>query len=250
MIPPFETHRALRSPHGFFGRQGGVSDGVYTSLNTGLGSGDDRARVETNRDRVRLALGADHLFSLYQVHSAEAVILEAIPDAPVRADGVVTRVPGLALSAQSADCGPLLLEDVDAGVVAACHAGWRGALGGVVESTVAAMCEAGAAPNRIRAVLGPCISQHSYEVGEAFRAAFLEISEDYAAFFAPGPAGVPHFDLPAFILSRLDACGVAGAHWTGHCTYAQEDRYFSYRRSTHQGIADYGRNISTIMMPP
>jgi YfiH family protein len=193
-------------------------------------------------------MGADELFTLYQIHSSETVILDSIPDAPIKADGVVTKTSGIAIAAQSADCGPLLLEDREAGIVAACHAGWRGALDGVVESTVATMCEIGASPSNISAVLGPCISQQNYEVGFEFRANFVDMSDDYAVFFEAGEKGVPHFDLPGFILSRLEMCGIENRHWIGHCTYADEDRYFSYRRNTHQGLSDYGRNISTIML--
>ena len=133
--------------------------------------------------------------------------------------------------------------------VGACHAGWRGALGGIVESTVAAMCELGASPADMRAVLGPCIAPDSYEVGEVFKTEFTEVSEDYAEHFRPGPTGVPHFDLPGFVLSRLAACGVPDPAWTGQDTYADENAFFSYRRNTHQGISGYGRNLSAIMLP-
>ena len=235
-------------PHGFFGREGGVSDGVYGAMNAGLQSSDDPIHVAENRRRVRNALGATALVSLQQVHSDIVHIIDAAPDAPLQGDGLVTRTPGIALSALSADCGPVLFADAEAGVVAACHAGWRGAVDGIVESTVAAMCETGASPANITAVLGPTISQPHYEVGEAFMAERLEDGVE-ARFFAPGPTDVPHFDLPAFILSRLEACGVAGA-WTGHCTYASPTRYHSYRRNSHAGERRYGRNISAIMLPP
>lgn len=239
----------LKTPHIFKGRQGGVSTGVYASLNTGLLSGDDVDAVTQNRERVRKELGADHLISLSQIHSDTVEIIDAAPSRPLSADGLVTKTPGLAISALSADCGPLLLEDTKAGVIGACHAGWRGALFGIVESTVAAMCEIGAQPAQITAVLGPCISQPNYEVGEAFMAEFTEVDAGYAAFFTAGPTGVPHFDLPAFILSRLKGCGVKKRDWTGHCTYADEDAYFSYRRNTHQGLSGYGRNLSAIVLP-
>lgn len=249
MIDIASTHPALNSPHGFFGRRGGVSDGVYATLNTGQRSDDNPDHVATNRARIAKWLGADAVVSLAQIHSSEVVFIDAVPEQLIQADGLVTMTPGLAVSAMSADCGPVLFEDAEAGVVAACHAGWRGALSGIVESTVAAMCELGAQPTRIRAVLGPCISQPNYEVGDTFKAAFSEISEDYTQFFEPGPSGVPHFDLPGFILSRLDACGIENRHWTGHCTYADETEYFSYRRNTHQGLSGYGRNLSAIMRP-
>lgn len=243
------THHLLKTPHVFRGRQGGVSTGIYASLNAGMHSGDDPELVAQNRTLIREALGANHLVSLRQIHSDTVEIIESPPVEPIHADGLVTKTPGLAISALSADCGPLLLEDIDAGVVAACHAGWRGALSGIVESTIAAMCEVGAHPDRISAVLGACISQPNYEVGEAFMAEFTDVDADYAAFFASGPSGIPHFDLPAFILSRLGDCGVENRDWVGQCTYADEDRFFSYRRNTHQGIDGYGRNISAIVLP-
>ncbi|MEM9600649.1 MAG: peptidoglycan editing factor PgeF [Pseudomonadota bacterium] len=246
---PVVTHAALPVPHGFFGREGGASDGVYMSLNCGLGSNDDPKAVRHNRDTVRRHLGADALVSLYQVHSPDVLIIDEPPKDRPRADGVITRTAGLALSALSADCGPVLFCDPQAQIIAACHAGWRGALSGVIESTVAAMCEIGARPDAIRAVLGPCIGPDHYEVGEDFRDTFLNVSDQYATFFTDGPVGRPHFDLPTFILSRLQACGVGKSAWTGHCTYADPTRYFSYRRNTHEGLDGYGRNISAIMLP-
>ena len=242
------TAPSLPAPHGFFGRTGGESSGPYESLNAGLRSGDDRTNVEANRGRIRDALGADFMVSVSQVHSDRVVICEADPVGHIEADGMVTRVPGLALGVLTADCGPVLLADPHAGVVGACHAGWRGALSGIVENTVAAMCELGAAPYTLHAVLGPCIAPGSYEVGEAFEAEFLGTDPGYARFFAPGPTGVPHFDLPAFVLSRLALCGVE-ASWTGHDTYGEADHFFSYRRNTHQGITGYGRNLSAVMLP-
>ena len=240
-------HPSLAASHGFFGRTGGVSTGAYESLNAGLRSDDDRAHVEENRRRIRESLGADFMVSLAQVHSDRVVICDTEPVGHIEADGMVTRVPGLALGVLSADCGPVLLADAKAGVVGACHAGWRGALAGIVESTVAAMCELGASPARVQAVLGPCIGPDSYEVGEAFRAEFEAVDPAYGAFFHPGPTGTPHFDLPAFVLSRLAACGVDG-RWTGQDTYALEADFFSYRRNTHQGLVGYGRNLSAVML--
>ncbi|WP_373299027.1 peptidoglycan editing factor PgeF [Algimonas arctica] len=245
----FTTHPNLKSRHLFAGRQGGVSTGIYASLNTGLYSGDDPEAVNQNRALVCEALGAGHLVSLRQIHSDDVEIIESPPTEPIRADGLVTKTPGLAISAQSADCGPLLLEDTDAGVIAACHAGWRGALSGIVESTIAAMCEVGAHPDNISAVLGPCISQPNYEAGDAFMAEFTDVNADYAKYFVSGPSGIPHFDLPAFILSRLADCGVENRNWVGQCTYADEAKFFSYRRNTHQGLEGYGRNISAIVLP-
>ena len=242
------THDSLPVPHGFFGRTGGVSSGTYASLNAGLRSGDKGENVEENRKRIRDALGADFMVSLAQVHSDRVVICDTKPVGHVEADAMVSRVPGLALGVLTADCGPVLLADTQAGVVGACHAGWRGALSGIVENTVAAMCELGASPAAMRAVLGPCIAPESYEVGEAFKAEYLESDPDNARFFADGPTGTPHFDLPAFVLSRLALCGVE-AEWTAHDTYADEARFFSYRRNTHQGIEGYGRNLSAVMLP-
>jgi len=249
MIPHL-TSDTLPMPHGFFGRQGGVSKGVYESLNAGQRSDDDDGKISENRKRIAESLGLapSHLVSLHQIHSDNVEIIETPPSAPIQADGLVTTTRGLALSALSADCGPILLADAKAGVIGACHAGWRGALSGIVESTVAAMCEMGAAPSDITAVLGPCIGPDNYEVGETFRAEFLEMSPDYYQFFHTPEGKKAHFDLPAFILSRLDMMGVA-AGWTGHCTYADPDAYFSYRRNTHDGFKGYGRNLSAILLP-
>lgn len=249
MTLPHLTHDSLSTPHGFFGRRGGVSSGTYASLNAGLRSDDDRDDVETNRARIRDALGADFMVSLHQVHSDRVIIATDTPVGDVEADGLVTTVPGLAISALSADCGPVLFCDPAAGVVGACHAGWRGALSGIVESTVAAMCELGASPANISAVLGPCIGPESYEVGDTFKAEFTDVDETYAAFFHTPDGQKAHFDLPGFILSRLTATGVEQAHWTGQDTYALPKDYFSYRYNTHAGVSGYGRNLSAILMP-
>lgn len=248
MSVPYQTHDRLPVPHGFFGREGGVSEGVYATLNAGQNSKDDPARVAENRQRICMALGADHLVSLSQIHSDVVHIIDTAPTETLQGDGFVTRVPEIAISALSADCGPILFIDEKAGVIGACHAGWRGAVGGIIESTVAAMCELGASPAQTKAVLGPTISQANYEVGAKWKAERLDEGID-ARFFADGPSSTPHFDLPAFILSRLKACGVAGT-WTGDCTYANPTRYHSYRRNTHNGESRYGRNISAIMLAP
>lgn len=238
----------LSVQHGFFGSKGGVSTGIYASLNAGFGSDDEKDAVAENRGRIRTALNADFLVSLKQVHSDTVIIATNEPVADMEADGLVTTVPGLAISALSADCGPVLLADDKAGVIGACHAGWRGALSGIVESTVATMCELGASPEDMTAVLGPCIGPDNYEVGDDFKAEFCEIDEDYARFFHVPEGKKEHFDLPAFILSRLAVMGVR-SEWTGHCTYAQSEDYFSYRRNSHAGITDYGRNLSAIVLP-
>lgn len=248
MTPPFKTHSLLSSRHGFFGSKGGVSKGVYESLNAGERSDDDPLNVQENRRLIAQALGAEHLVSLSQIHSDRVEIITSAPEQALEADGLVTTVKGLAISALHADCGPILLEDVENGIIGACHAGWRGALGGIIESTIAAMCETGAQTDRIKAVLGPCISQKNYEVGDNFKSEFIEIDESYEKFFENNAKGIPHFDLPAFILSRLKATGIENCAWTGDCTYAGENNYFSYRRNTHKGIKGYGRNISVIIL--
>lgn len=247
-MPPHLTSKLLPFTHGFFGSQGGVSTGTYASLNAGIRSGDDLEHVAENRARIRSALKANYMVSLHQVHSDTVIIATDEPVSDMEADGLVTKVPGLALSALSADCGPVLFADAEAGVIGACHAGWRGALSGIVESTVATMCELGASPVNITAVLGPCIGPDNYEVGDEFKAEFLEIDSDYERFFHLPAGKKAHFDLPAFILSRLAVMEVK-AEWTGLCTYAEEDSYFSYRRNTHRKIKGYGRNLSAIVLP-
>jgi len=247
-MTPHLISKNLPVSHGFFGSQGGVSTGIYKSLNAGLRSGDEAAHIKENRSRIQTALGAKSLISLHQVHSDRVVIAEDAASGEIEADGLVTTVSGLAISALSADCGPVLLADKTAGVIGACHAGWRGALSGIVESTVAAMCELGATPTNISAVLGPCIGPDNYEVGEDFKAEFCEMEADYARFFHVPKGKKAHFDLPAFILSRLAIMDIQ-AEWTGHCTYAHPEDYFSYRRNTHQNISGYGRNLSAIVLP-
>lgn len=244
------THALLDGlPHGFFTRQGGVSAGPYDSLNCGPGSGDDPAAVAENRARVAAHLGVapQGLRTVHQVHGDAVVV--AGPDAPAerpRADAQVTAQPGVAVGALAADCAPVLFADPEAGLVGAAHAGWRGALEGVLEATVARMAAMGARPERIRAVVGPCISQRAYEVGPEFVERFLDADREHARFFAGGAAGKAQFDLPGFCLSRLRAAGVEHCAWTGHCTYADPMRFFSWRRTCHEGAADYGRLIAAI----
>src|SRR5579871_3932096 len=240
--------------HGFFTRQGGVSEGVYASLNVGPGSGDRGSAVTENRRRAAEALGAqpEALVTVYQIHSATALTAErAWPVAPPQGDAVVTRRPGLLCGALAADCAPVLIADAEARVVAAVHAGWRGALAGIVGSAVQAMVELGADPARMAAAVGPCIGPASYEVGLEFEAAFLAADATNARFFASG--GQPdkrQFDLPGFVLARLAEAGVGAADWTGHDTYADPRRFFSNRRALHQGERDYGRLLSAIMLEP
>ena len=248
MTPPHLTSDLLEIPHGFFGSKGGVSTGVYASLNAGQMSDDNKESIIENRARIQTALKAKHLISLHQIHS-DTVIIAKNGSAPnQQADGLVTTQSGLAISALSADCGPVLFADTKAGVIGACHAGWRGALSGIVESTVATMCELGAAPENMTAVLGPCIGPENYEVGDDFKSEFCEIDAGYAQFFHVPNGKKAHFDLPSFILSRLAVMNIR-SEWTGQCTYTHSEDYFSYRRNTHAGIRAYGRNLSAIVLP-
>jgi hypothetical protein len=238
--------------HGFFTRQGGVSSGIYGTLNCGPGSRDEPGNVSENRARVAEALGvgADRLLTLYQIHSAEAVVADKPwkKDSP-EADAIVTSVPGLAVAVLTADCAPVLFCDPHARVIGAAHAGWRGALSGIVESTVAAMEKLGAKRERIAAAIGPAISQGAYEVGADYMERFLAEEAQSGAFFSTDEAsGEPHFDLSGYVAERLNRAGVGGAADLGLCTYCDESRFFSYRRSQHHGEADYGRQISAIVL--
>ena len=238
--------------HAFFTRRGGVSDGIYASLNVGRGARDDPAAVAQNRARAAAHFGqpVERLLACYQVHSAKAVVAEAPwGDGRHEADGVATATPGLVCCALSADCAPILFADPQARVVAAAHAGWRGALGGIVAATVAQMVELGAEPARITAVVGPCIAPASYEVGEDFLQAFMAGAPEAERFFTPGATPAKRqFDLPGFVLDRLARAGVGEAAWTAHDTCAEEDAFFSNRRAVHSGEADYGRLMSAIML--
>ncbi|KQP42706.1 polyphenol oxidase [Methylobacterium sp. Leaf104] len=239
--------------HAFFTRRGGVSEGIYAALNGGLGSNDAPDHVAQNRGRMSRHLGVaeDALVSLYQVHSPEVVVVEApiaLADRP-QADGMVTRVPGLALGIATADCGPILFADPHNRVVGAAHAGWKGALGGVIERTVAAMEGLGAERGRIVAVLGPTIAQPSYEVGPDFIARFRAEAPGFERFLGTGArADHAQFDLPGFIRARLAEAGVGQAGDLGRCTYADPDLFYSYRRTTHRAEPDYGRLISAITL--
>ncbi len=244
------THPALPPRHGFFTRRGGASSGIFQGLNCGPGSSDLAEAVAINRARVAEALGAapGDLITVHQVHSDRAVALSAPPADCPQADALVTATPGLVLAVLTADCAPVLLADRAAGVVGAAHAGWRGAKAGVLEVTVSAMEGLGARAERIAAVIGPTISQAAYEVGHDFARGFLDDDPETARFFANGPGAKPMFDLPGYCLWRLRAAGVGQAEWTRHCTYGDEGRFFSYRRATHRGEADYGRLISAIRL--
>jgi polyphenol oxidase len=239
--------------HGFFTRQGGVSGGIYASLNCGPGSRDDTANVAENRARVAEILGVkpDRLLSLSQQHSAEAVTVKKPWDGAKtpEADAMVTSTPGLALGVLTADCAPVLFADGEAGVIGAAHAGWRGALSGIVEATVKAMEKLGAAPERITAVIGPAISQKAYEVGSQYLEQFLAEEPGSGPFFVTDEgSGEPHFDLPGYVGERLARAGVGQIADLGLCTYCEETRLFSYRRSQHHGEEDYGRQISAIVL--
>ncbi len=236
--------------HGFFTRKGGVSSGVFEGLNCGVGSSDQSEAVSLNRARVAGAMDLTPaaLMTVHQVHSADVITVEAPRLDRPKADAMVTATPGIALGVLTADCQPVLFADVDAGVVGAAHAGWKGALDGVLEATVDAMVTLGATRESIRAVIGPSISQASYEVGPEFLDAFLTNDPENQRFFAAGDGDRYLFDLPGFGLSRLRGAGIAAAEWTRHCTYRDPERFYSYRRTTHAGEADYGRLISTIRL--
>lgn len=232
--------------HGFFGRRGGVSTGAVAGLNCGLGSGDERAAVIENR---RLAadtvLPGAALVGVHQVHGDTCVTVSEpwSHDARPEADALVTDRPGILLSVVTADCAPVLLADAEAGVVGAAHAGWRGAAVGVAEAAIAAMVRLGARPERIAAAIGPCIAQRNYEVDRGFAG---RLGAEGDGFLTEGPAGKPHFDLEGYVAARLAAAGVTRVETLGLDTYADDTRFFSYRRATHRGEADYGRQISLI----
>ena len=239
--------------HMFFTREGGVSDGIYASLNCGPGSSDQRSAVVDNRARAMAALDQEptRLVTVHQVHSPDAVRVHEvweIGQAP-KADGMVTTQPGIVLDILTADCAPVLFADAEAGVIGAAHAGWKGALGGVIDATVDQMVDAGARKDRICAAVGPCIQQASYEVGFDFRTSFLEAGLGNERFFRNGTGPDKYqFDLSGYVRHRLDQCGVGSIEVLGHDTYADEDRFFSYRRATHRKEPDYGRELSAIVL--
>ena len=236
-----------RTPHAFLGRVGGVSEGIYASLNVGLGTADDPRAVQENRRRALTAVPeADALVTVRQVHGRETAIV-AFPhadDARPEADAIVTLTPGLAIGVLTADCAPVLLSDPYARIIGAAHAGWKGALGGIIESVVAAMEEFGAERHRIAAAIGPTIAMPSYEVGEDF------IGRVPAAFLMPGRPGHLLFDLEGLVAHRLRAEGIGTVQRLGLDTYADRHRFFSYRRATHANEPDYGRQLSLIALPP
>ncbi|MEK6215736.1 MAG: peptidoglycan editing factor PgeF [Boseongicola sp.] len=235
--------------HGFFTRRGGASSGVFDGLNCGTGSSDQLEIVRINRSRVAKAMlvSPEELASVHQVHSIDVVtVTDAFCDGKPKADAMVTATPGRVLTVLTADCQPVLFADAEAEIVGAAHAGWKGALNGVLEATIDAMERLGAHRDRIKAVIGPSIGQKAYEVGPEFRATFVEDDPGNAEFFVDGAGDRFHFDLTNFGVKRLQNTGIAAAAWTGHCTYSDPERFYSYRRSVHLKQADYGRLISAI----
>lgn len=250
-LAPITSNR-LSAKHGFFTREGGVSGGVFASLQCGFGaSGDDRANVVENRRRVAAHLGvaADALVTAFQVHSPNVAVVEtpwAPEDAP-EVDALVSAQPGVAVGVLTADCAPCLLEDPETGVVGAAHAGWKGALGGVLPATIAAMEDLGADRKKVRLAIGPTIGPADYEVGPEFVERFVEDDESYRAYFShPDARGHAFFDLPAFLIAQARAEELADAVWIGVSTLSDEARCYSYRRTTKAGESEYGRLISAI----
>jgi len=255
LAEPVEVNRAAvlgDLPHGFLGRRGGVSTGVVSGLNAGLGTGDEPDAVSENRRRgVEAVQPGARLATVYQVHSPDCVtVTEPWPDAErPHADALVTNRPGLLLGVVTADCAPVLLADPIAGVIGAAHAGWKGAVGGVTDATIAAMEALGAERSRIVAAIGPCIAQPSYEVDAGFRRRFIAAADANAAFFASGRPDHFQFDLEGYVAHRLKAAGIGAVEPLGLDTYPDADRFFSFRRATHCNEPDYGRQISLIGLP-
>lgn len=243
----------LLSParHGFFTRKGGASSGIFEGLNCGNGSSDQTDIVAINRARVarEMDVAPEQLATVHQVHSADVVRMEGPEDAAGnRADAIVTATPGIALAVLTADCQPVLFADPEAGVIGAAHAGWKGALSGILEATLDAMEDLGADRSRTTAAIGPTISQRAYEVGPEFLDTFVEEDPGSTRFFANGEGDRYQFDLVGYSLARLREAGILQAEWIGHCTYSDPDRFYSYRRSVHRKEADYGRLISVIRL--
>jgi YfiH family protein len=255
LIEPVEVIRApvlTGVPHGFLGRRGGVSEGLHAGLNVGWGSDDERAAIGENRARaVAAVLPGAALVTVHQIHSPDVVTVTAPwpDDARPQADALVTDRPGLLLGVLTADCAPVLLADTAAGVVGAAHAGWKGAIAGVTDATIDAMVALGARREAIVAAVGPCIGRASYEVDDAFAARFAVADPQNACFFAAGKPGHRQFDLEAYVANRLRIAGIGAVESLGIDTYSEENRFFSYRRCTHRGEADYGRQISLIGRP-
>ncbi|MGB7317406.1 MAG: peptidoglycan editing factor PgeF [Planktotalea sp.] len=236
--------------HGFFTRKGGASSGIFAGLNCGVGSSDQTEIVAINRARVAGAMNVDAgaLAGVHQHHSADVVTVAAPSNERPKADAMVSNTQGIALGILTADCQPVLFADTKAGVIGAAHAGWKGALDGVLARTVDAMVALGAERSNISAAIGPCISQRAYEVGPEFFEDFVAQDPEFSRFFANGQEDRMQFNLPGFGLHMLREAGVQNAEWIGHCTYDDEARFYSYRRTTHRGEADYGRLISVIRL--
>ncbi len=256
MTQPVQAHTLAQLPgirHAFFTRAGGVSGGIYASLNAGVGSNDEPAKVAENRARMASAMGVppERFLTCYQIHSPD-VVVAAEPwsgNGRPRADAIVTRVPGLAIGVSTADCGPVLFADPRARVIGAAHAGWRGALTGVTDQTIVAMEKLGAARERIVAALGPMIRQKNYETGADLRDRFVAADQANERFFRPAERdGHFMFDLAGYVAARLAAAGVGTIEDVDACTYADVERFFSYRRMTHRGEADYGRHVNAIVL--
>ncbi|WP_417712935.1 peptidoglycan editing factor PgeF [Pseudophaeobacter arcticus] len=236
--------------HGFFTRRGGASSGIFHGLNCGVGSSDQREAVMLNRARVAEAMNVapTALVGVHQIHSADVAVITGPTTERPHADAMVTKTPGVALGILTADCQPVLFADPEAGVIGAAHAGWRGALDGVLEATLDAMEDLGADRANTCAVIGPSISQRAYEVGPEFFEDFLQKDPEHSRFFAQGREGRYQFDLPGLGLHLLRQAGIGQAEWTRHCTYSDAELFYSYRRTTHAGEADYGRLISCITL--
>ena len=251
MLEIITSDRLAPLRHGFFTRKGGASSGVFGGLNCGAGSSDQSEIVHINRTRVASAMNArpEELITVHQTHSKDVVTVDGPLDAPrPEADAIVTSTPGLVLAILTADCQPVLFADHEAGVIGAAHAGWRGALDGILEATLDAMEGLGAKRENTVAVIGPSISQRAYQVGPEFLDSFLMADSGNSRFFAGDEGDRMLFDLQGYGLHRLRQAGVGAAEWTRHCTYSDPERFFSYRRTTHAGEADYGRLISTIRL--
>lgn len=250
-LSPILSPQLSSTRHGFFTRLGGVSTGDFAALNCGYGSPENPGIIRQNRALIARYIGVreDHLLSVTQTHSADVFSISAPEDLTKKppADAMVTNLPGTALGILTADCAPVLFQDHARHVIGAAHAGWRGAVGGILEASISAMCALGAKRSRIRATVGPAISQRNYEVGQEFIEAFMDTDSRYSAFFIQGKPGKYLFDLPGFVLHQLRAQGIE-ADWTGHCTYADPARFYSYRYSQHNALPGYGRMLSVIAL--
>lgn len=247
-LSPITSTQLLSARHGFFTRHGGVSTGIFASLNCGYGSPESHALITQNRALIAAHVGAPpaRLYSVTQTHSADVLTLNSPEDyaESIKADAMVSKAKGIALGVLTADCAPVLFQDPQAGVIGAAHAGWRGAYGGVLEATLEAMRALGA--SKINAVIGPCISHENYEVGPEFFETFIDESSDYSRFFTNAPQKKYLFDLPSFTLHRLRKAGAVEVKWTGQCTYAAPRDFYSYRYSQHNNQPSYGRMLSVI----